>query len=109
VRSLLTINSRQGGDGWFGTVGAGYDMQFNSSWVAGVLVDGDEAIHTTHGFLVYPIATLGAGAVPIIAAEREHTADVDAEPPPRSGIVAAGPIRQAMRGVHSADPRYLSS
>jgi outer membrane immunogenic protein len=36
----LTINSRQGGDGWFGTVGAGYDMQFNSSWVAGILADG---------------------------------------------------------------------
>ena len=28
------------------------------------LRDGDEAIHTTHGFLVYPIATLGAGATP---------------------------------------------
>ena len=26
------------------------------------LADGDEAIHTTHGFLVYPIATLGTGA-----------------------------------------------
>ena len=25
----LTINQRQGGDGWFGTVGAGYDWQFN--------------------------------------------------------------------------------
>src|SRR5437868_2975719 len=39
---------------------------------------GDEAIHTTHGFLVYPIATLGAGAKPVVAAEKEHTADVDA-------------------------------
>jgi histidinol-phosphate aminotransferase len=42
------------------------------------LRDGDEAIHTTHGFLVYPIATLGSGATPIAAAERDHTADVDA-------------------------------
>src|SRR5689334_2442354 len=42
------------------------------------LRDGDEAIHTTHGFLVYPIATLGAGAKPVIAAEKEYTADVDA-------------------------------
>jgi histidinol-phosphate aminotransferase len=42
------------------------------------LADGDEAIHTTHGFLVYPIATLGAGALPVVAAERNHTADVDA-------------------------------
>ncbi|TMJ05640.1 MAG: histidinol-phosphate transaminase [Alphaproteobacteria bacterium] len=42
------------------------------------LKDGDEAIHTTHGFLVYPIATLGAGATPVVAAEKEYTADVDA-------------------------------
>jgi histidinol-phosphate aminotransferase len=39
---------------------------------------GDEAIHTTHGFLVYPIATLGSGAIPVVAAEKDHTADVDA-------------------------------
>src|SRR3984957_16425085 len=31
---------RTGGDGWFGTVGAGYDWQFNSSWVAGIFADG---------------------------------------------------------------------
>jgi histidinol-phosphate aminotransferase len=42
------------------------------------LKDGDEAIHTTHGFLVYPIATLGAGATPVVAEENEYTADVDA-------------------------------
>jgi hypothetical protein len=30
----LTVNQRMGGDGWFGTVGAGYDWQFNSSWRA---------------------------------------------------------------------------
>src|SRR3954447_6870517 len=42
------------------------------------LKDGDEAIHTRHGFLVYPIATLGAGATPVVAEEREYTADVDA-------------------------------
>ena len=42
------------------------------------LVDGDEAIHTTHGFLVYPIATLGTGARPIAAAETDFTANVDA-------------------------------
>ena len=29
-----------GGDGWLGTVGAGYDWQFNSSWVAGIFADG---------------------------------------------------------------------
>src|SRR6476646_8821542 len=42
------------------------------------LADGDEAIHTTHGFLVYPIATLGTGAKPVIAPETNYTADVDA-------------------------------
>ena len=36
----LTINQRQGGAGWFGTVGAGYDWQFNSPWVAGIFGDG---------------------------------------------------------------------
>ena len=42
------------------------------------LREGDEAIHTTHGFLVYPIATLGSGAKPIVAPEVNYTADVDA-------------------------------
>jgi outer membrane immunogenic protein len=36
----LTIAQRQGGSGWFGTVGLGYDWQFNSTWVAGVFADG---------------------------------------------------------------------
>jgi histidinol-phosphate aminotransferase len=39
---------------------------------------GDEAIHTVHGFLVYHIATLAAGGTPIVVAEKNHTADVDA-------------------------------
>ncbi|HXW48454.1 MAG TPA: histidinol-phosphate transaminase, partial [Xanthobacteraceae bacterium] len=42
------------------------------------LVDGYEAIHTTHGFLIYPIVTLGAGAKPVVVPERDYTADVDA-------------------------------
>src|SRR5258707_1885442 len=42
------------------------------------LREGDEAIHTTHGFLVYPIATLGSGAKPVVALETNYTADVDA-------------------------------
>jgi outer membrane immunogenic protein len=37
---VLCTNQRQGGSGYFGTVGAGYDWQFNSSWVAGVFADG---------------------------------------------------------------------
>src|ERR1700691_6295368 len=42
------------------------------------LVDGDEAIHTTHGFLIYPIVTLGTGAKPVVVPERNFTANVDA-------------------------------
>jgi histidinol-phosphate aminotransferase len=39
---------------------------------------GDEAIHTAHGFLVYPIATMGNGATNVVAPETNFTADVDA-------------------------------
>ncbi|MCR4283255.1 MAG: histidinol-phosphate transaminase [Bauldia sp.] len=39
---------------------------------------GDEAIHTEHGFLVYPIAIRAAGGTPVVAPETELTADVDA-------------------------------
>ncbi|MGN6283874.1 MAG: histidinol-phosphate transaminase [Afipia sp.] len=38
---------------------------------------GDEAIHTTHGFLVYPIATMGNGATNVVVPETNFTADVD--------------------------------
>jgi outer membrane immunogenic protein len=38
--NALSINQTQGGDGWFGTVGAGYDWQFNSNWVFGIFGDG---------------------------------------------------------------------
>ena len=57
--------------------GAGSDDLLNLLADA-YLRDGDEAIHTTHGFLVYPIATLGSGAKPVVAAEKNFTADVDA-------------------------------
>ena len=36
----LSIQSAQGGDGWFGTVGVGYDWQVNRRWVVGVFGDG---------------------------------------------------------------------
>src|SRR6476469_1959404 len=35
-----TIDQRVGGDGWFGTVGIGYDWQFGGGWVAGIFGDG---------------------------------------------------------------------
>lgn len=37
--TALTRDQRLGGDGWFGTVGAGYDMQFGGKWVAGIFGD----------------------------------------------------------------------
>jgi histidinol-phosphate aminotransferase len=57
--------------------GAGSDDLLNLLARA-YLADGDEAIHTRHGFLVYPIATLGAGARPVEVPETDYTADVDA-------------------------------
>jgi len=42
------------------------------------LSHGDEAISTTHGFLVYPIATMANGARHIVAPETNLTANVDA-------------------------------
>jgi histidinol-phosphate aminotransferase len=42
------------------------------------LADGDEAIHTTHGFIVYPIAIRGTGARPVVAPETDYTANADA-------------------------------
>ena len=38
---------------------------------------GDEAIFTEHGFLVYKIVTLAAGATPVIVQETDFRADVD--------------------------------
>lgn len=57
--------------------GAGSDDLLNLIARA-YLTDGDEAIHATHGFLVYPIATLAAGAKPIVAPETNYTVNVDA-------------------------------
>jgi outer membrane immunogenic protein len=36
----LSVHQRMGGDGWLGTVGAGYDWQVNPAWVIGVFGDG---------------------------------------------------------------------
>src|SRR5215470_19974828 len=51
--------------------GAGSDDLLNLLARA-YLADGDEAIHTTHGFLVYPIATRGTGAKPVVAPEKDY-------------------------------------
>ncbi|MBO4226491.1 histidinol-phosphate transaminase [Bradyrhizobium neotropicale] len=42
------------------------------------LCEGSEAISTTHGFLVYPIATKANGAKNVVVPETEYTASVDA-------------------------------
>ncbi len=39
---------------------------------------GDEVLFTEHGFLMYPIAAMGAGATPVKAPEKNLHADVDA-------------------------------
>jgi outer membrane immunogenic protein len=49
----LTIGQKTGGDGYFGTVGAGYDWQFNSSWVGGIFADGQ--FGSIKGSLVDPL------------------------------------------------------
>jgi len=57
--------------------GAGSDEILNLLAHA-YLSHGDEAISTTHGFLVYPIATRANGANNVVAPETDFTADVDA-------------------------------
>ena len=57
--------------------GAGSDDLLNLL-AAAYLGPGDEAIYTTHGFLVYRIVMLAHGATPVIAPEKNLTADVDA-------------------------------
>jgi outer membrane immunogenic protein len=37
--AATTVSQRTGGDGYFGTVGGGYDWQFNSNWVGGIFGD----------------------------------------------------------------------
>ena len=57
--------------------GAGSD-ELIALLVRGYVGPGDEVLHSTHGFLMYPIAARAAGAVPVPAPERDLTADVDA-------------------------------
>ncbi len=41
------------------------------------LEPGEEAIHTEHGFLIYPVAIRAAGGVPVVAREENLTASMD--------------------------------
>jgi histidinol-phosphate aminotransferase len=83
--------------------GAGSDELLNLLAQA-YLGPGDEAIYSEHGFLVYRIAILARGATPVVAPERDLTADVDA-------ILAR--VTPATRMVYLANPNnptgtYLS-
>ena len=69
--------------------GAGSD-ELLSLLAYAYLGPGDEGIFTAHGFLVYRIAILAAGGAPVVADERDLTADVDAildKVTPRTKIV----------------------
>jgi outer membrane immunogenic protein len=51
--TILTISQKTGGDGFFGTVGAGYDWQVSQSWVGGVFADGQ--FGSIRGTMVDPL------------------------------------------------------
>jgi outer membrane immunogenic protein len=54
----VTRDQRFGGHGWFGTVGAGYDMQFGG-WVAGIFGDGQFGSQRGSVADASPFATAG--------------------------------------------------
>ncbi|MCF6326226.1 MAG: histidinol-phosphate transaminase [Devosiaceae bacterium] len=58
-------------------VGAGSDEILHLLAQA-YLGEGDEAVISEFGFLMYPIVTLGAGAVPVYAKDKDYRVDVDA-------------------------------
>jgi histidinol-phosphate aminotransferase len=57
--------------------GAGSD-ELLSLLTGAYIGPGDEGLFSEHGFLVYRIAILAAGGTPVVAPERNLTADVDA-------------------------------
>jgi len=57
--------------------GAGSD-EILSLLAQAYLSPGDEAIYSEHGFLMYKIAILSNGGVPVVAPEKQRTTDVDA-------------------------------
>ena len=65
---IVCTNTKVGGDGWFGTVGAGYDWQATPSWVFGVFADG------MFGSLKGSIQDPGLGGLGITGAEKMRDA-----------------------------------
>ena len=74
---------------------------------------GDEVIHTEHGFAMYRISALGAGARPVVARERERCVDVDAILAALSArtrlIFIANPGNPTGRMVEAGDLRRLAT
>jgi outer membrane immunogenic protein len=61
---IICTNTRTGGDGWFGTVGAGYDWQ-SAGWVLGIFGDG------TFGSLK---GNIGDATIPAVGTVKMETA-----------------------------------
>ncbi|MHA3980080.1 histidinol-phosphate transaminase [Halovulum sp. GXIMD14794] len=59
------------------TCGAGSD-ELISLLCGAYAGEGDEVVYTEHGFAMYPISALAAGATPVKVPEKHRTADVDA-------------------------------
>jgi histidinol-phosphate aminotransferase len=78
---------------------------------------GDEVLYVRHGFMVYPIAAMRAGATPVAAADVDYTADVDrllAHVGPRTRLIylanpnnPTGTVigRGAVERLHAALPK----
>lgn len=64
---IICTNTRTGGDGWFGTVGAGYDWQ-SAAWVFGIFGDG------TFGSLKGNIGDAGIAPLGIVGTTKMETA-----------------------------------
>ena len=58
-------------------VGAGSD-ELITLLIRGYAGAGDEVLYSRHGFLMYAISALTAGATPVAAPEKDYTADIDA-------------------------------
>jgi histidinol-phosphate aminotransferase len=77
TRLRAAIGARYGLDPARIVCGAGSDEILNLLTHAYV-GPGDEGLYSEYGFLVYKIAITAAGGVPVVAKERNNTADVDA-------------------------------
>ena len=75
LRAAIAANFRISAENIICGVGSDEILSFLCHAYAG---PGDEVIHTEHGFALYRICTLAAGAIPIEVAEKERITDVQA-------------------------------